>query len=93
MAAIFFLPGPLQRFAAGRDRVVIESSAGTVAEALAALWRQYPGIRDRVVTEQGQIRQHLNVFVGNEDIRHTGGLETQLADGAEITIIPAISGG
>ncbi len=53
----------------------------------------YHGIRDRVATEQGQIREHINIFVGNEDVRYTGGLQTRILDGAEITIIPAISGG
>jgi len=46
-----------------------------------------------MATEQGQVREHINVFVGNEDVRYTGGLQTPIPDGAEITIIPAISGG
>ncbi len=51
------------------------------------------GVRDRVVTEQGQVRPHVNVFVGDESIRFTGGLSTPLSDGAEISIVPAVSGG
>jgi sulfur-carrier protein len=58
-----------------------------------ALWKRCPGMRDRVLTEQAQVREHINVFVGNEDVRYTGGLQTPLLDGAQITIIPAISGG
>jgi molybdopterin converting factor small subunit len=73
--------------------VQIERSPATLAEALEELWKQCPGIRDRVLTEQGEVRPHVNIFVGNEDIRYTGGLRTCLADGAEIAIIPAISGG
>ena len=64
-----------------------------VRDALQALWTLYPGLRDRLVTEQGQIREHLNVFVGNEDVRYTGGLATPLSAGAEISILAAISGG
>jgi sulfur-carrier protein len=93
MPVTFFIPGPLRSFAAGKSQIVIEQSPATLADALEALWKRYPGIRDRVVTEQGQIREHINVFVGNEDVRFTGGLQTPILDGAEITIIPAISGG
>lgn len=48
---------------------------------------------DRVLTEQGEVRPHVNVFVGEESIRYTGGLATPLTDGAEIAIVPAVSGG
>jgi sulfur-carrier protein len=87
------LPGPLRSFAAGQSQVVIEPPPVTVADALEQLWRRYPGVRDRVVTEQNDIREHINIFVGTEHIRYTGGLQTPLADGAEITILPAVSGG
>ena len=93
MPVTFHVPGPLRSFAAGKSRVVIEPSPATLADALEVLWKLYPGIRDRVATEQGQIREHINIFVGNEDVRYTGGLQTRILDGAEITIIPAISGG
>jgi hypothetical protein len=50
-------------------------------------------VRDRVVTEQGQVREHINIFVGEENIRYSGGLATAIQKGAEISIVPAISGG
>lgn len=93
MPVTFFIPGPLRSFAAGQSQIVVEQSPTTLADALEALWKRCPGIRDRVVTEQAQIREHINVFVGNEDVRYTGGLQTAIPDGAEITIIPAVSGG
>jgi sulfur-carrier protein len=93
MPVTFFIPGPLRSFSEGKSQVVIEQSPATVADAFESLWKRYPGIRDRVLTEQAQIREHINVFVGNEDIRYTGGLQTPVTDGAQITIIPAISGG
>ena len=71
----------------------IEASPATLRDALEVLWALYPGIRDRVVAEQGQIREHVNVFVGNEDVRYTGGLATPLPAAVEISIVPAISGG
>ncbi|HMD98149.1 MAG TPA: ubiquitin-like small modifier protein 1 [Terriglobia bacterium] len=93
MSVTFHIPGPLRPFADGRAQVKLEASVATVSEALQALWVACPGIRDRVVTEQGQIREHINLFVGNEDVRYTGGLTTPVSPGAEISIVPAISGG
>jgi molybdopterin synthase sulfur carrier subunit len=71
----------------------LDARPSTIRDALEVLWKLYPGMRDRVVTEQGQVREHINLFVGNEDIRYTGGLATPIAAGAEISIVPAISGG
>ena len=93
MPVTFIIPGPLRSFAAGKGRIVIKQSPATLGEALEVLWKQCPGIRGRVVTEQAQIREHVNIFVGNEDVRYTGGLQTSIPEGAEIAIIPAISGG
>ncbi len=89
----FHIPGPLRSFSAGRSQVEIETPAATLSDALQALFDVYPGIRDRVVTEQGQIREHINIFLGNEDVRYKGGLAAPLSTGAEISIVPAISGG
>ena len=77
----------------GRSHVDVETSGGTLRDALEALFAAHPGLRDRVLTEQGEIREHVNVFVGNTAARSTGGLATPVADGVEISIIPAISGG
>ena len=59
----------------------------------AALWAVAPGVCDRVLTERGEVRPHVNLFIGTESCRWTGGLATPSADGAEIAILPAISGG
>ena len=93
MPVTFYLPGPLRPFAGGHSQVDIATSPATLRDALEALTAVYPGIRDRLVTEQGEMREHINIFVGNEDIRYTGGLATALPDGAEVSIVPAISGG
>ena len=71
----------------------IKASAANVAEALAALWQAYPGLRDRVLTEQGEVRQHVNIFVAEENIRDHDGLAVVVKNGAVITIVPAVSGG
>lgn len=92
---VFLIPTPLRPFADGRSRVQVDVAATptALADALEALWAVAPGVRDRVLTEQGEVRPHVNVFVGTESCRWTGGLATPVADNAEIAIFPAISGG
>ena len=93
MPITFHIPGTLREFTEGHSTVNIDGAPETVAEALARLWSEYAGVRDRVLNEQGQLRQHINIFVGNENIRYTGGLATKISDGVEISIVPAVSGG
>jgi len=93
MRVTVHLPAPLQPLAGGRRQLALDVPAATIAAALDALGRVYPAVRDRVVTEQGELRPHVNVFVGAESIRFTGGLATPLREGAEISILPAVSGG
>jgi len=89
----FHIPGALREFTAGHTEVEIAFSKGTVADALTLLWSLHPGVRDRVVNEQGQVRPHINLFIGNENIRYTGGLASPVIDGSQISIVPAVSGG
>jgi molybdopterin synthase sulfur carrier subunit len=93
MPVTFHIPGALREFTGGRSRVEIEHSPATLAEALSALWTLYPGVRDRVTTEQGQVREHINIFIGDENVRYTGGLASPVSAGCEISIVPAVSGG
>lgn len=93
MTVSFWIPGPLRSMTSGRSNVDVETSGGTLRDALEALFAAHPALRDRVLTERGEIREHVNVFVGKTETRSTGGLATPLADGVEILIIPAISGG
>jgi sulfur-carrier protein len=89
----FHIPGPLREFTDGRSTIEIEQSPSNLADALSVLWKLYPGVRDRVATEQGQIREHVNIFIGDENVRYTGGLASPIGAGSEIWIVPAISGG
>jgi sulfur-carrier protein len=93
MSVTFHIPGALREFTAGNSTVEIEHSPATLADALSALWTLYPGVRDRIATEQGQVREHINIFIGDEHIRYTGGLASQVSDGTQISIVPAVSGG
>jgi molybdopterin synthase sulfur carrier subunit len=89
----FHIPVPLREFTEGHSKVEIVEAPTTLADALSALWIVYPGLRDRVATEQGQIREHINIFIGDDDVRFTGGLTSRLSALSEISIVPAISGG
>jgi molybdopterin converting factor small subunit len=94
MPVSFFLSSPLRPFAGGASRVdLADASPRTAGEALDQLFRSHPPLRDRVLDERGELRPHVNVFVGNESVRYTGGLATPLAGPCEISILPAVSGG
>lgn len=72
---------------------VLEVSAGTVANVIAELQNRYPGIQERLLDENGEVRRFVNVYVNEEDIRFLQNQETPIKDGDEISIIPAIAGG
>ena len=93
MPVVFVLPGALRELAGDRDEVRLAGSPASVAAALALLWAECPAVRDRVVTELGEVRPHVNIFVDGEDIRYAGGLDAPVRDGAEVYLLPAISGG
>ncbi len=93
MSFVLTIPGPLRELAGNRAEVRVEGAAGSVSEALSLLWARCPAVRDRVITELGEVRPHINIFVDGESIRDSGGLSAPVRDGAEIVILPAISGG
>ena len=93
MSFVVRIPGALRELAGDRSDVRVELRAASVSEALNLLWDRCPGIRDRVVTELGEVRPHVNIFVDGENIRDRDGLSTPVSDSAEIHILPAISGG
>lgn len=90
---LFVIPAPLRELAGGRDELQVDGTAGSLGDALALLWRSCPGVRDRVLTERGEVRPHVNIFVDGESIRDIGGLTAPVRDRAEIIIVPALSGG
>lgn len=90
---VVILPGYLAELVGGRGRVELPGTHATLGEALAALAAARPALGDRIQDEQGRVRPHVNVFVGRENSRFSGGLATPLAPGAEIRVIPAVSGG
>lgn len=87
------LPKALGLSIEGKTVVEIDEPCATVGDALAALGRRSPGVLDRVVDEQGQVRMHVNVFSNGESIRFLDGLQTRVHDGSAILVLAAISGG
>lgn len=85
------IPAPLRRYTGGESKV---SAAGTtVGELLDDLESAYPGLRERIVEQDGQIRRFVNVFVNGNNVRNLQGVETPLAPGDEVGIVPAMAGG
>jgi molybdopterin converting factor small subunit len=82
------LPGPLRDYAEGVSTVSVE--AATVADVLRELDKTWPAVGRRITDEQGAIRRHVHVFVGDERVRL---LTDAIADGTEVTIMAAVSGG
>lgn len=89
----FLLPRPLVPYADGRTEVVCESTGATLRDALGGLRARHPALVDRILTERGEVRPHVNLFVGDEDVRYLGGLAASVPEGARISILPAVSGG
>jgi molybdopterin synthase sulfur carrier subunit len=87
------IPTYLASFAGRQNFLTLDGSPATVSSALEALWKLHPGLRDRIVDEQGEVRQHINIFVGDEAIRFADGLSTKVPADTEILIVPAVSGG
>lgn len=87
-----YLSGHLKSYTGGETERRLDADFATVGETLDSLWKVYPALRDRVLTEQGEIRQHVNIFVGSDDVKRLRGLNTSMK-GSELHIFNAVSGG
>jgi sulfur-carrier protein len=93
VAISIVLPHALTPYSRGVGTIAVDEPCTTVADALAAVAARWPAVVDRVLTEQGDLRRHVNVFVGEESVRFLNGLATPVENGSTITIVPAVSGG
>jgi len=91
MPVLVRIPTPMRALTKGAAEVKV--TAETVDEVIADLERQFPGFRDRLLEENGEIRRFINIYVNQEDIRFLQGGQTALKQGDEVTIVPAIAGG
>ena len=84
------IPTILRTYTAGQKAV--EGSGGTLEELIADIESRHPGIKERLVDDKG-LRRFVNVYLNDEDVRFLGGLETPVADGDSVTVLPAVAGG
>jgi molybdopterin synthase sulfur carrier subunit len=91
MAKKVRIPTPLRKLTNNEE--LVEVNAATIGDVILELQTRYPGIKDRLLDENGSIRRFVNVYVNEEDIRFLQNQQTAIKDGDEISIIPAIAGG
>jgi sulfur-carrier protein len=91
MAVKVLIPTPLQKLT--KDQATVECEGATIAELLDSLEQNCPGIKERLCDESGKLRRFVNFYLNSEDIRFLAGEATELADGDEVSIVPAIAGG
>ena len=85
------IPTPLRKITNNSDEVTAEGA--NVGEVIEDLEKNYPGIKERICEEDGRLRRFVNLYLNDEDIRFMKNLETEVKDGDELSIIPAIAGG
>ncbi len=91
MAVIVRVPTPLRRITNGQGEVQV--SASTIRDAIDKLEEQFPGFKERLIDEKGELRRFVNLYLNDEDIRFLKGLDTELKEGDVLSIVPAIAGG
>jgi sulfur-carrier protein len=91
MAIEVKIPTILRSYTGGAKSV--EASGGTLSALLDSLDADHPGLKGRLITDDGGLHRFVNVYVNDEDVRFTGSLDTALKDGDSVTILPAVAGG
>jgi molybdopterin synthase sulfur carrier subunit len=91
MSVTIRVPTILRTYTSGEAKVTADGSV--LGDVLESLDGSFPGIKGRIVDEQGELRRFVNVYLGNEDVRFLDGLATPVEDGSEISVIPAVAGG
>ena len=91
MGVMVRIPTPLRRMTNGADKVEIE--VDDLSAMIDKLESDYPGFKERLLDEEGELRYFVNIYVNGEDIRFDQGLKTSIKSGDEISIVPAVAGG
>ena len=91
MSVVVRIPTPLRKMT--QNEAEVSAQGSDIASLIDNLENNYPGIKDRICDDQGEIRRFVNIYLNDEDIRFLQGQSTSLADGDEVSIIPAIAGG
>jgi len=91
MAVKVLIPTPLQKFT--NNEATVECDAASISGLMDTLESHFPGIKARLCDDQGELRRFVNFYVNSEDIRFLEGKNTELKDGDEVSIVPAVAGG
>lgn len=91
MSVTVRIPTPLRKLT--NDLDIVSADGGTLVACIDGLDSQYPGLKDRILDETGQLRRFVNVYINGEDVRFQQGVETALKAGDEVSIVPAVAGG
>ena len=91
MSVVVRIPTPLRRVTNGQEKASVEG--GSLVQVIDSLETQYPGIRERLCDESGDLRHFVNIYINGEDVRFLQGLKTNTKSGDEVSIVPAVAGG
>ncbi|PKB67390.1 MAG: molybdopterin synthase sulfur carrier subunit [SAR202 cluster bacterium Io17-Chloro-G3] len=91
MAVVVRIPGPLRKLSNGDSQTEVEE--GTLRQTIELLETRYPGIKERLVDESGDLRYFVNVYLNGEDVRFLQDMDTTTSAGDELSIVPAVAGG
>ena len=91
MSVMVRIPTPLRRMTNGKDKVEVESD--NLEDLVEKLNSEFPGFKDRLVDEEGELRYFVNIYLNGEDVRFMDGLTTSTSSGDEISSVPAVAGG
>lgn len=91
MSTVVRIPTPLRRVTNGDDKASVDGE--NLSEIINDLESQYPGIKERLCDENEELRHFVNIYINGEDVRFLDGLQTNVSEGDEISIVPAVAGG
>ena len=91
LSVIVRIPTPLRKLT--NDEAVVTGEGETLAQCIDSLESRYPGMKERLCDETGELRRFVNVYINGEDVRFQDGLATRLQSGDEVSIVPAVAGG
>ena len=91
MSVTVRIPGPLRKITNGADKLEVEGA--NLGDLIDAMENDHPGMRERLLDENGELRYFVNLYLNNEDVRFLSGLSTALNAGDEVSIVPAVAGG
>jgi len=91
MSVTVRIPTPLRKLTNGQD--VVRGDGGTLMACIDRLEASFPGLKERLLDETGELRRFVNIYVNGEDVRFQDGVSTALQAGDDVSIVPAVAGG